>query len=85
MTFYIHLNSLTGTNLVFLRDFYNCDDILKYAKWRIEEMYPKLEQLEPWRRSLMDTLLNARRERTYRDLNLTKNSLDEMIRSLCIS
>ena len=77
--------SVTGTNLVFLKDFFSCDDILKYAKWRIEEMHPKLEQLEPWRRSLLDTLLNARRERTHQDLNLTKNSLDEMIRSLCIS
>ena len=77
--------SVTGSNLMFLRDFLSCDDTLKYAKCRIEEMFPKLEQLGPWRESLMDTLLNARQARNYHDLNLTKDSLDDMIRSLCIS
>ena len=76
--------SVTGRNIAFMNDMCK-SDILKLANWQVKKLLPKEPDVEPWRSGLLSSLLRSRWDRSHANLNLHKEQLEEMIKSLCIS
>ena len=57
------------------------------TKWKIRGAIPNLssDPVEPWRASLLSTLIEAKGTRNHSYLNLTQPQLEGLVTSLCIS
>ena len=73
-------------NVWFLNDLTNVN-ILKTSKFQMKKVIPinPIPANDLWRIRLLQVLLEARKVKNSENLNLTKDQLNAMIESLCIS
>ena len=78
--------SMTSRNINYLNDLTKLNVIWE-AKWKIRGAIPNLssDPVEPWRASLLSTLIEAKGTRNHSYLNLTQPQLEGLVTSLCIS
>ena len=77
------MRSTTGRNISYLKRL--CENFFDEENLKIKELLPRADACEPWRTSLLSTLLEARLSKSLTSLNLTWNQLEAMINSLCSS
>ena len=77
---------MTSRNINYLNDLTKLNVIWE-AKWKIRGAIPNLssDPVEPWRASLLSTLIEAKGTRSHSYLNLTQPHLEGLVTSLCIS
>ena len=78
--------SPTCRNLQYLNEITSLN-VLSEPKWKVKLALPfqSKDKPEPWRISLLTTLLECRFSGNYGNLNSDKDTVNSMIKSLCIS
>ena len=73
-------------NLRYLSELTNVNPVTT-DKWTFKSLLPRnsLPQREQWRIRWIDLLLDARRNKTFYELNMTETRCNSMLESLCIS
>ena len=69
------MNNMTNVNIILTN------------KYQMRNAIPvdPIPENDQWRVRLLNLLLDARKSKNYENLNLNKEQLDSMIKSLCIS
>ena len=80
------MRSPTCRNLSYLNEITKLN-VLSEPKWKVKLALPyqSKDKPEPWRISLLTTLLECRFSGNYGNLNSDKDTVNSMIKSLCIS
>ena len=80
------MRSPTCRNLSYLNEITKLN-VLSEPKWKVKLALPyqSKDKPEPWRISLLTTLLECRFSGNYGNLNSDKDTVNDMIKSLCIS
>ena len=75
-----------GKNVWFLNNLTNAN-IVVTSKFKVKQLIPinPIPANDQWRIRLLQVLLDARKEKNSAKLNLTKDQLNDMLQSLCIS
>ena len=75
-----------GKNVWFLNNLTNVN-IVVTSKFKVKQLIPinPIPANDQWRIRLLQVLLDARKEKNSAKLNLTKDQLNDMLQSLCIS
>ena len=78
--------STIGKNVWFLNNLTN-ENIVVTSKFKVKQLIPinPIPANDQWRIRLLQVLLDARKEKNSAKLNLTKDQLNDMLQSLCIS
>ena len=78
--------STIGKNVLFLDNLTNVS-IVVTSKYKVKQLIPinPIPANDQWRIRLLQVLLDARKEKNSAKLNLTKDQLNDMLQSLCIS
>ena len=53
------------------------------ASWRVKQTLKIKCNLEPWRKSLLTSYMQIRFNKSYTELNISKDQCDKFIDSLC--
>ena len=75
-----------GKNVLFLNNLTNVNTVVT-NKFKVKQLIPinPIPANDQWRIRLLQVLLDARKEKNSAKLNLTKDQLNDMLQSLCIS
>ena len=76
--------SVTARNMTHINRLCNCQTLC-LSGWKVKDLLPSKNDCEAWRTSLLSTLLDAKINKSYGELNLQKQTMEDMIRSLCVS